>query len=119
MIRTTTFNALNIGDQFTMNGNRCEKRSSRTAFLFEAARTFYVQPNVRVRRHVEVKTVSDWKDVPAAYKDTNPKLDFFGHDGAYLYSSNFYRCVVHAWAHVTRNPITGYSMVAKIERSER
>lgn len=32
-----------------------------------------------------------------AYSPRNPKLDFYGHDGEYLYSSNWYKSVKHAW----------------------
>lgn len=63
--------------------------------------------------------MKDWKQVPAEYREGNPKLDFFGHDGRYLYSSNWYRNKRHAWAHVERNLVTGYSIVAKIEGEER
>lgn len=63
------------------------------------------------------KVYTDWKHVPSFFRSRNPKLDFFGHDGAYLYSSNFYQCIEHAWAHVARNLVTGYSVVATIKRS--
>lgn len=53
------------------------------------------------------------------YRPSNPKLDFIGHDGKYLYSSNWYRTIKQAWEHVDRNPVSGYTIVAKIERSKR
>jgi len=31
-----------------------------------------------------------------AYSSRNPKLDFYGHDGSYLYSSNWYKSIKHA-----------------------
>ena len=51
-------------------------------------------------------------DIQPAYSDKNPKLDFYGHDGKYLYSSNWYESARHAWAHVAKNPVSGYSKIA-------
>lgn len=31
-----------------------------------------------------------------AYSPRNPKLDFYGHDGSYLHSSNWYKSIKHA-----------------------
>jgi len=41
----TTFNALPIGARFTCNGNRCIKRSQRTARLIAYGLTFYFRRN--------------------------------------------------------------------------
>ena len=44
-------------------------------------------------------TKIDHKAIPPQYRDGNPKLDFYGSDGRYLYSSNWYRSIRHAAAH--------------------
>ena len=61
--------------------------------------------------------MKDWASVPAEYREANPKLDFYGHDGMYLYSSNWYRNVRHAWAHVPGRPHVN-GIVARIERAK-
>jgi hypothetical protein len=60
---------------------------------------------------------TDLASIKPEYSPRNPKIDFFGHDGRYLYSSNWYRSCKHAWAHVSRNPVSGYTIVGRIERT--
>jgi hypothetical protein len=58
-----------------------------------------------------------WRAVKPEYRTNNPKIDFYGWDGAYLYSSNYYRNTLHALAHLERNQCTGYSIVRNVEIS--
>lgn len=62
-------------------------------------------------------TTADLASIAPAYSERNPKLNFYGHDGAYLYSSNWYRSVAHAWAHVPGRPHVN-GIVARIERAK-
>lgn len=43
-----TFRALPVGAHFTCNGNRCIKKSSRTAQLIDYGRVFYFLDNTSI-----------------------------------------------------------------------
>lgn len=121
---TVDFSRIPVGAKFRQSGMNCVKISTRTADITDlaAARRFYFGKRETCEVSQEVRDAIVAKEAqppePAEYNPRNPKLDFYGHDGRYLYSSNFYKNNAHAWEHVARNPVSNFSIVGKIVRSK-